>query len=53
MRRPSAFYRHLIEVGEVTASPADLVASPKRDQYLPAVLKPREVAAVLDRIYGR
>src|SRR4051794_40804013 len=44
------FYRHLIEVGEVAASPADLVASPKRDQYLPAVLKPREVAAVLDGI---
>jgi integrase/recombinase XerC/integrase/recombinase XerD len=44
------FYRHLIEVGEVSASPADLVASPKRDQYLPHVLKPAEVAAVLDGI---
>jgi site-specific recombinase XerD len=44
------FYRHLIEVGEVAASPADLVASPKRDQYLPQVLKPAEVAAVLDGI---
>jgi integrase/recombinase XerC/integrase/recombinase XerD len=44
------FYRHLIEIGEVSASPADLVASPKRDQYLPHVLKPGEVAAVLDGI---
>ncbi len=44
------FYRHLIEIGEVTASPADLVGTPKRDQYLPHVLKPAEVAAVLDGI---
>ncbi|HYZ28490.1 MAG TPA: site-specific integrase, partial [Thermoleophilaceae bacterium] len=44
------FYRHLIEIGEIAASPADLVASPKRDQYLPQVLKPAEVAAVLDSI---
>jgi site-specific recombinase XerD len=44
------FYRHLIEIGEVQASPADLVASPKRDQYLPHVLKPAEVAAVLESI---
>jgi site-specific recombinase XerD len=44
------FYRHLIEIGAVGASPADLVASPKRDQYLPHVLKPAEVAAVLDGI---
>ena len=44
------FYRHLIEIGVVEASPADLVASPKRDQYLPHVLKPAEVAAVLEAI---
>jgi site-specific recombinase XerD len=44
------FYKHMIEIGEVGASPADLVASPKRDQYLPQVLKPAEVAAVLDGI---
>src|SRR5256885_14612732 len=35
-----SFYKHLIEIGEIGASPADLVASPKRDQYLPHVLKP-------------
>jgi integrase/recombinase XerC/integrase/recombinase XerD len=44
------FYRHLIELGQIVASPADLVASPKRDQYLPRVLKPAEVAAVLEGI---
>lgn len=44
------FYRHMIELGDVAASPADLVASPKRDRYLPHVLKPGEVAAVLDAI---
>jgi site-specific recombinase XerD len=44
------FYRHLIEIGELEASPADLVGTPKRDQYLPKVLKAAEVAAVLDGI---
>jgi integrase/recombinase XerC/integrase/recombinase XerD len=44
------FYRHQIEIGAVGGSPADLVASPKRDQYLPQVLKPAEVAVVLDGI---
>ena len=44
------FYRHLLERGEVEASPADLVASPKRDAYLPRVLKPAEVAGMLDAI---
>ena len=45
-----SFYRHLLERGEVGASPADLVARPKRDSYLPRVLKPAEVAAMLDSI---
>src|SRR3954468_15332296 len=44
------FYRHLIEIGVVGASPADLVASPKRDQYLPHVMKPADVVAVLEAI---
>ena len=33
------FYRHLVERGELEANPADLVASPKRDSYLPRVLE--------------
>jgi site-specific recombinase XerD len=44
------FYRHLVDRGELEANPADLVASPKKDSYLPRVLKPAEVAALLDRI---
>lgn len=43
-----SFYRVLVQRGEMEASPADLVSSPKRDSYLPAVLKEGEVAAVLD-----
>jgi site-specific recombinase XerD len=44
------FYGHLVERGELEANPADLISSPKRDSYLPRVLKPGEVAALLDRI---
>ena len=42
------FYRHLVERGEIDGSPADLVASPKKDSYLPRVLRADEVAALLD-----
>jgi site-specific recombinase XerD len=45
-----AFYRHMVERGELKANPADLVATPKKDSYLPRVLKPGEVAEVLDAI---
>jgi len=45
-----SFYRHLLERGEIEASPADLVATPKRDQYLPRVLRPDEVSGLLDSI---
>jgi integrase/recombinase XerC/integrase/recombinase XerD len=45
-----AFYRHLVERGTLEANPADLVATPKKDSYLPRVLKSGEVAEVLDRI---
>lgn len=45
-----SFYRHLVDRGELSASPAELVASPKRDQYLPRVLKGDEVGALLDSI---
>src|SRR3954451_13225549 len=46
------FFAILVERGELEASPADLVASPKRDSYLPHVLKPGEVASLLERIPG-
>ena len=45
-----AFYRDLVQRGLLEANPADLVATPKRDQYLPRVLKPQEVGTVLDAI---
>jgi site-specific recombinase XerD len=46
------FYRHLVERGEIDANPADLVSSPKKDAYLPQVLKPDEVVELLERIPG-
>lgn len=45
-----AFYRVLIERGELEASPADLVASPKRDSDLPTVLSRTEIDALLDSL---
>jgi site-specific recombinase XerD len=48
-----AFYRHLVERGEMAGNPADLVATPKKDSYLPRVLKPGEVADVLESIPAR
>jgi site-specific recombinase XerD len=44
------FYRQLVERGELDANPADLVSSPKKDKYLPRVLKPGEVSELLERI---
>ena len=44
------FYRYEVERGELEASPADLISSPKRDSHLPRVLKRAEVAAILDGI---
>ncbi len=46
------FYGSLVERGELEANPADLVSSPKRDAYLPKVLKPGEVAELLEQIPG-
>src|SRR4051794_457183 len=45
-----AFYRVVREHGRVAQSPADLMPSPKRDKSLPKVLRPDELAALLDRI---
>jgi site-specific recombinase XerD len=45
-----SFYRHLVARGELDANPADLVATPKRDSYLPRVLRADEVAGLLDSI---
>jgi site-specific recombinase XerD len=45
-----SFYRLLLERGEVEANPADLISTPKRGSYLPRVLKPGEVASLLERM---
>jgi site-specific recombinase XerD len=47
-----AFYGCLVERGELEANPAELVSSPKRNAYLPKVLKPGEVAELLDQMPG-
>jgi site-specific recombinase XerD len=45
-----AFHRNLVQRGELEANPADLVATPKREQYLPRVLKSAEAVQVLESI---
>src|SRR5919202_4977812 len=45
-----ALYRALREHGTVAQNPADLIPAPKRPRHLPRVLRPDELAALLDRI---
>jgi site-specific recombinase XerD len=45
-----ALFRTLVEHGELEQNPADLLTAPRKEQRLPRVLKPAEVAALLDRI---
>jgi len=40
----------MVEREELQANPAELVSSPKKDAYLPKVLKPDEVSELLERI---
>ena len=42
-----AFYRVMVQRGELQSSPADLISSPKADSYLPTVLKAGEAADLL------
>jgi site-specific recombinase XerD len=48
-----SFYASLLRAGEVSANPADLVATPKRDHKLPRVLSRDEMQTLLDRIPTR
>ena len=50
MASTRAFFRVMVEHGELTANPADLLAAPKLPQRLPRTLKAHEVARLLDRI---
>jgi integrase/recombinase XerC/integrase/recombinase XerD len=45
-----SFFRTLVEHGELGSNPADLLPAPKQPQRLPQVLKPDDVAALLDAI---
>jgi site-specific recombinase XerD len=45
-----AMFRVQVELGVRIENPAELLSSPKKPQRLPRVLKPAEVAALLDRI---
>ena len=45
-----AFFRSMVEHGDMAANPADLLPSPKLPQTLPRTVKPADVAALLDRI---
>src|SRR5207248_10238688 len=45
-----ALLRVQVELGARDENPAELLSSPKRSQRLPRVLKPDQVAALLDRI---
>jgi integrase/recombinase XerC/integrase/recombinase XerD len=45
-----AFFRSMVEHGDMAANPADLLPSPKLPQTLPRTIKPGDVASMLDRI---
>jgi site-specific recombinase XerD len=45
-----SLFRSLLEHGEVSSNPADLLPAPKLPQTLPRTLKPADVAALLERI---
>jgi site-specific recombinase XerD len=45
-----AFFRSMVEHGDMAANPADLVPAPKLPHSLPRVMKPADVAELLDRI---
>jgi site-specific recombinase XerD len=45
-----ALFRVQVELGHRQDNPADLLSAPKRAQRLPHVLKPSDVASLLDRI---
>src|SRR5215207_7673215 len=45
-----AFFRSMVEHGDMSANPADLLPAPRLPQTLPRPIKPSDVAALLDRI---
>jgi site-specific recombinase XerD len=45
-----SFYKSMVELGEMTANPADLLPAAKQPQRLPRTLKAEDVAALLNKI---
>ncbi|MDP9376188.1 MAG: tyrosine recombinase [Actinomycetota bacterium] len=45
-----AMFRTLVDFGEVTSNPAELLASPKQPQRLPSTMSAGDVSALLDAI---
>src|SRR3954469_18114609 len=45
-----SLFRTLLEHGEISQNPADLLPAPRLPHHPPKVLKPQDVAAILDRI---
>jgi len=45
-----SFFTSMVELGEMTANPAGLLAGPRQPQRLPRTLKAEDVAALLSRI---
>jgi integrase/recombinase XerC/integrase/recombinase XerD len=48
-----AFYRNMVERGELSQNPADLVSHARRQPPLPKLMRTDEVSALLDRIPAR
>jgi site-specific recombinase XerD len=48
-----AFYRHMVERGQLSQNPADLVSHTRRQPPLPRLMRTDEVTALLDRIPAR
>jgi site-specific recombinase XerD len=45
-----AFFRSMVEHGDMESNPADLLPAPKLPSALPRTIAPRDVASLLDRI---
>src|SRR3954447_13339637 len=45
-----SFYKSMVELGEMTANPADLLPAPKQPQRLPRTMTAEDVAALLNKI---
>ena len=48
-----AFYKHMVERGQLPQNPADLISQARRQPPLPKLLRTDEVTALLDRIPAR